>query len=166
MEINSLAGYFIGITDFVFLKGGSHVQSSLLPRFALLFCSCPQCWVSGRGVTTSSLSCSSSWTTTRSWRSFAQIGSTCSTGTPSSRTLQCAWALVGAGGNCHEHIHSSSLHFFAFLGFSPSRSVCHGPLRHQALFRTCRALFRDILLVHGSHFGSEVSCGSSMASAS
>ena len=28
-----------------FLCGGSHVQSSFLPRFALLFCSCPQCWL-------------------------------------------------------------------------------------------------------------------------
>ena len=69
---------------------GSHVQASLLPKFALLFCSCPQCRGSGRGVTTSSSSCSSSWTTTRSWRSLARIGSTCSTGTPLSRTLQCA----------------------------------------------------------------------------
>ena len=40
-------------------------QAALLPKFALLFCSCPQCWVSGRGVTTSSSSCSSSWRTTR-----------------------------------------------------------------------------------------------------
>ena len=48
----------------------------------------------------------------------------------------------------------------------PSRSVCHGPLRQQALFRTCLALFRDILLFFGGHFGSEVSCGSSMASVS
>ena len=66
-------------------------QAALLPKFALLFCSCPQCWVSGRGVTTSSSSCSSSWRTTRSLRSHARIGSTCSIGTPSSRTLQCAW---------------------------------------------------------------------------
>ena len=38
MEINSLAGTFFEITDVVFLLcGGSHVQSSLLPEFALLF---------------------------------------------------------------------------------------------------------------------------------
>ena len=147
-----------------FNKGGSHVQSS--PKFALLFCSCPQCWVSGRGVTTSSLSCSSSWTTTRSWRSLSRIGSTCSTGTPSSSMRVTLWALMGAGGNCHEHMQDTPLHFFAFLGFSPSRSVGHGPLRQQALFRTCLALFRDILFFFGGHFGSEVSCGSSMASAS
>ena len=76
------------------------------------------------------------------------------------------WALMEAGGNCHEHMQGTPPHFFAFLGFSPSRSVCHGPLRQQALFRTCLALFRNILLFHGGHFGSEVSCGSSMASAS
>ena len=40
-----------------------------------------------------------------------------------------------------------------------SRSVCHGPLRQQALFRTRLALFRDISLFLGGHFGSEVSCG-------
>ena len=56
------------------------------------------------------------------------------------------WALMGAGGNCHEHMQDTPLHFLAFLGFSHSRSVCHGPLRQQALFRTCLALFRDIFL--------------------
>ena len=56
------------------------------------------------------------------------------------------WALMGAGGNCHEHMQDTPLLFFAFLRFSPSRSVRHGPLRQQALFRTCLALFRDILL--------------------
>ena len=30
-------------------KEGTYVKSSLLPKFALLFCSCPQCWVSRRG---------------------------------------------------------------------------------------------------------------------
>ena len=154
----------MGINCFL---GGSHVQSSLLPQFALLFCSCTHSWVSGRGVTTSSLSCSSSWTT-RSWRSFARIGSTCSTGTPSSRSPRCArrsgrsWEQAGiVTSTCKTHRST-----FAFLGFSPSRSVCHGPLRQEAPFRTCLALFRDILLFCGGHFGSEVSCGSSIASAS
>ena len=27
------------------------------------------------------------------------------------------WALMGAGGNCHEHMQDTPLHFFAFLGF-------------------------------------------------
>ena len=60
------------------------------------------------------------------------------------------WVLMGAGGNCHEHMQDTPLHFFAFLGFfSPTRSVCHGPLRQQAPFRTCLALFRVILLYFG-----------------
>ena len=42
----SLAGCFIGITDFVFMCGGSHVES-LLPNFALLFCSCRHAWTLG-----------------------------------------------------------------------------------------------------------------------
>ena len=38
MEINSLAGHFLKLQDFVFFqKGGAHVQSSLLPKFAHLF---------------------------------------------------------------------------------------------------------------------------------
>ena len=75
------------------------------------------------------------------------------------------WALTGAGGNCHEHMQDTPLHFFVFLGFSPSRSACHGPLRQQALFCTRLALFRDISLFFGGHFRSEVSCGSSVVSA-
>ena len=54
------------------------------------------------------------------------------------------WALPEAGGNCHEHMQDTPPHFFAVLGFAPSRSVCHGPLRQQALFHTRLALFRDI----------------------
>ena len=43
------AGYFLGITDFVFscLCGGPHVQSSLWPKFALLFCTCRHAWAPG-----------------------------------------------------------------------------------------------------------------------
>ena len=105
---------YFEITD-VFLKKkrGSHVQSSHLPKFAPLFWSCPRCRVSGRGVTTSSLSCSSSWTTTRSYRSLAQIGSKCSIGTPSSpdpAMRVTLWALMGAGGKCHEYIQDTLLH--------------------------------------------------------
>ena len=99
------SGIFSVIADVVFFffkkkKKGSDVQWSLSPKFALLFCSCPQCWVSGSGVTTSTSSCSSSWRTTRSWRSLARIGSTCSTGTPSSREPSMRvtlWALMGVG---------------------------------------------------------------------
>ena len=39
-------GIFFGITDF-FLCGGSHVESSLLPKFALLFCTCRHAWIPG-----------------------------------------------------------------------------------------------------------------------
>ena len=81
MGINSLAGHFFwNYRRRFYWYRGTHVQSSLLPEFALLFCSCLQCWVSGRGVTTSSLSCSSSWTD------------------PTMRVT--LWALMGIGKDC------------------------------------------------------------------
>ena len=89
-DINSLAGLFFQITDVFSLQEARTFSRPFCPNLRFCFCTCPQCWVSGREVTTSSLSCSSSWTTTRSWRILARIGSTCSTGTPSSHTLQCA----------------------------------------------------------------------------
>ena len=113
------------MTDFnIFLLcGGSHVQSSLLPKLALLFGLVSTCWGSKCGVTTSSSSCLSSWTTTRSWRGRARIGSACSTGTLLCQSLQCAWRsgrLMGEGGNCHEH---TSLHIVTlFFLFSMSKS--------------------------------------------
>ena len=116
MEINSLAGYFFfGITDFVFfLCGGSHVESSLLPKFALLFCTCRHAWTPGverrperhrvrvpggrhePGAVLYRLALRAALVHRRP-------------GPCSARDL---WALVGAGGNCHEHIHYTSPHFF------------------------------------------------------
>ena len=102
MGINSLAGHFFEITDVGFFKKEG-------PNLRCCSCSCPQCWVSGRGVTTSTSSCSSSWTTTRSWRSLVQIGSTCRTGTPSSGPCDARDAL-GAHGSRRELSRAHSRH--------------------------------------------------------
>ena len=69
------------------------------------------------------------------------------------------WALTGTGGKCHEHMQDSPLHFFAFPGFSPSRSVCHGPLRVLRSFAKSYCFLAVI-------WDQKSPCGSSVASAS
>ena len=48
MEINSLAGYFFGITDFVFFCVVDRTLSRpFLPKYGLLFCTCRHAWTPG-----------------------------------------------------------------------------------------------------------------------
>ena len=154
--------------SFFLLCGESHVQSSLLSEFAPLFLHVSTCLDSGRGVTTSSSSC----------RVLGGRHEACAVlyrlalraALVHRRPGPCnARDALGSHGSRRELSRAHARHtgpLFCFSRFSPSRSVCHGPLRQQALFRTCLALFRDILLFFGGHFGSEVSCDSSVASAS
>ena len=120
MNKKSLAGYLSVITDVVLscCAVDRTFSPPFCPNLRFCFCSCPQCWVSGRGVTTSSLSCSSSWTTTRSWRNLARIGSTCSTGTPSSRSLRCAWRSGRSREQAGIVTSTFKTHRFTFLLFS------------------------------------------------
>ena len=71
------------------------------------------------------------------------------------------WALVGAGGNCHEQVQDTLPHFSAFQEvFAMDRFVSKRSSAH--VLRS----FAISYCFFGGHFGSEVSCGSSMASAS
>ena len=93
---NSLAGHFFEITDVVF-SFVRWIARSVVP-FARI-CA----FVFARVHNASSLSCSISWTTTRSCRSLARTGSTCSTGTPSSQALQCACVFFAAESGSSYH---------------------------------------------------------------
>ena len=127
METNSLALFGELQISFFLLCGGSHVQSSLLPEFALLFLHVSTCLDSRRGVTTSSSSCSGSWRTTRSLRSLVQIGSTCSIGTPSSRTCNARDAL-GADGSTRELSRAHSFHIASLPASISSAALLRGDL--------------------------------------
>ena len=75
----------------------------------------------GRGVTTSSLSCSSSWTTTRSWRAVLHglaLRAALVHRRPDTAMRVTLWALMGAGGKCNKHTQDTSLHFLLFSDFA------------------------------------------------
>ena len=127
MEENYLAGYFPVITSSsFFLCGGSHVQSSLLPKFALLFLLVStmlgiRAWGDDLVVvlfefldddTKLAQSCTD-WLFVQRWCTFV----------PDPAMRVTLWALMGAGTRCNEHTQDSSLR--SIFGFSSSHCSMH-----------------------------------------
>ena len=111
IELNSLTGFFSGNYRFRFFVVDWVVTFAQFFAFVLHVSTC---LTPGGERRPQRRLLSSSWRTTRSWRSREQIGSRCSIGTAMRVTL---WALMRAGGNCHEHMQDAQSHYFAVLGF-------------------------------------------------
>ena len=101
-----------------FFNGGSHVQSSLLPNFALLFLLVStmlglRAWGDDLNVvlfefldddTKLAQSCTD-WLYVQHWYTVV----------PNPAMRVTLWALMGAGGNSYEYIQDTSLRSFSFL---------------------------------------------------